>query len=1271
DFTFTWYESDGTTLLTGVTFVNGTTTNGGLGTSGVTGLASGTYKVAFSNSTTGCPSTVGSQMHEFTIDDISVNPLVNLSATTSDTYCDNTGNTGDGSLTASLMEDGVAGVLANYSIEWYRGSTAQTTAHADFIADNLGSAAGANAGTAVTGADILTLNGLSTGFYTIYAVKNSTPNAGCGITQTFEITNQQVLPTINIPAAQVTHTTICNIPGNGAITIRSTDITMSSGSSNVDDFNWTWTYNDGATVTALAAPAISGTGAASLLTESNLSAGTYSFTATSKITGCASASFDVVVLDHSLDPEIDGVAVIPNINCSSGTLAVGGVEILFIDGNSPTSYTNLTYQWYNGNAATAGQEVSTILGVTDNSYRIQNVPDNIYTVVITNTTTGCVTTQQLEVTNEPKLPIIEFYEVNKDLICGPTAGGAPGSGSFVLSQIRFNGKILSVANDSLTLATDYTLEYYDANGTVIDQYPATPFILDSLAAGTYNVTIRNNASNCTSDPVEFSIQSEPQYPSVLIVQAQADSTCSATATPNGLLVATADNANDLFYNDTTASGSPIYVYTFNWYAYNKTTNTVGNFIMTNDTLSGQPEGTYYVEVFSRTTGCSATGIYTLESIPAEPEILSLSVIPATTCSPGNGLIAVSSLSMGVRTDYSYQFYVGDPFNGGVLIQDGSSDSLKTAEPGVTYFVQATHLAYGCTSTLQEVVMDNSSVTYPDIAMAFDMLGKPISKNNTSCEPARPTGRLAVTANGSTDTTLYQFDWNTGYRGATLDSIPAGTYTVTVTTLATGCSSSESYTLIDDFMIPLTISTSESPNTNCVNPNGKVAASVLNIGDNPEYRGNNYTFYWFIGKVNNPDPANADYTGTTVDSLTNGFYTVYAVDNVVNCFTSDAVFVEVKDHTEPPVLLVDVLSDMTFCYPEKANGLAQITDPDDNLFRYSGLWYAGTLSSITDTTGLVALSDGYYIDSLSAGNYTAFVIDQYTGCSQVIPFEIKDASPFIPSPNIIVLNDRTDCMFPDGHARVNVLGETTGYLFDWYTFDDPATIIHTGPEMRTLDTTTYLVKATHIKSGCESGLSQVTIFDDIRAPLYTIEVKQSLCLRTEDNSTNQFSGEARIAFVQPYGIEQADTSSYVFTEIDSIVWYDADGFVLSYDLKLIDAAPGDYSVWFRTDKHCDFGGTFHIDPSLRIYNGISANDDGLNEFFLIDCLDLYPNNNVKIFSRDGTRVYEMDGYDNLTKRFEGFSNVGRTDRKLPVGTYFYVIDRGDGSDMLQGYLELVR
>jgi hypothetical protein len=57
------------------------------------------------------------------------------------------------------------------------------------------------------------------------------------------------------------------------------------------------------------------------------------------------------------------------------------------------------------------------------------------------------------------------------------------------------------------------------------------------------------------------------------------------------------------------------------------------------------------------------------------------------------------------------------------------------------------------------------------------------------------------------------------------------------------------------------------------------------------------------------------------------------------------------------------------------------------------------------------------------------------------------------------------------------------------------------------------------------------------------------------------------------------------------------------------------------------------------------------------------------------VYEQDGYDmyNPEKRFNGISNRGTSilGTELPIGTYFYVVDKNDGSNAKVGYLELVR
>ena len=88
--------------------------------------------------------------------------------------------------------------------------------------------------------------------------------------------------------------------------------------------------------------------------------------------------------------------------------------------------------------------------------------------------------------------------------------------------------------------------------------------------------------------------------------------------------------------------------------------------------------------------------------------------------------------------------------------------------------------------------------------------------------------------------------------------------------------------------------------------------------------------------------------------------------------------------------------------------------------------------------------------------------------------------------------------------------------------------------------------------------------------------------------------------------------------------------------------------------------------------MSRNGDGQNDIFHIDCIDLFPSNFVKIFNRAGTLVYEAEGYNNIDIYFDGKSNKGISliGSNLPDGTYFYVIDKRDGSKPVAGYLEIV-
>ena len=104
-------------------------------------------------------------------------------------------------------------------------------------------------------------------------------------------------------------------------------------------------------------------------------------------------------------------------------------------------------------------------------------------------------------------------------------------------------------------------------------------------------------------------------------------------------------------------------------------------------------------------------------------------------------------------------------------------------------------------------------------------------------------------------------------------------------------------------------------------------------------------------------------------------------------------------------------------------------------------------------------------------------------------------------------------------------------------------------------------------------------------------------------------------------------------------------------------------------------TVTIDVVSKIvpYNGMSVNDDGKNDYFHIGGIERYPNNVVRIYNRWGVKVFETEGYDNVTRVFRGISNgrvtIEQAD-KLPQGTYYYVIeyyDSNNNKESLVGWL----
>ncbi len=86
-------------------------------------------------------------------------------------------------------------------------------------------------------------------------------------------------------------------------------------------------------------------------------------------------------------------------------------------------------------------------------------------------------------------------------------------------------------------------------------------------------------------------------------------------------------------------------------------------------------------------------------------------------------------------------------------------------------------------------------------------------------------------------------------------------------------------------------------------------------------------------------------------------------------------------------------------------------------------------------------------------------------------------------------------------------------------------------------------------------------------------------------------------------------------------------------------------------------------TMKFFSGFSPNGDGQNDFFTVEGISEYPNNELSVFNRWGTEVFKMNGYKNA---WDGTWN----EKRLPDGTYFYVLQDGEGKQY-KGFVQISR
>jgi gliding motility-associated-like protein len=113
----------------------------------------------------------------------------------------------------------------------------------------------------------------------------------------------------------------------------------------------------------------------------------------------------------------------------------------------------------------------------------------------------------------------------------------------------------------------------------------------------------------------------------------------------------------------------------------------------------------------------------------------------------------------------------------------------------------------------------------------------------------------------------------------------------------------------------------------------------------------------------------------------------------------------------------------------------------------------------------------------------------------------------------------------------------------------------------------------------------------------------------------------------------------------------------------------YSVVVISEQGCTSMETITLNvledyKAVEGTNLMSPNGDGVNDYWVIDNIDMYPNNVVKVFDRAGREIFSQRDYTNTWDATIGGS-------ALAEGTYFYIVDFGTGADVIKGFITIIR
>lgn len=554
------------------------------------------------------------------------------------------------------------------------------------------------------------------------------------------------------------------------------DGSFSASGSNIT-YNWTTTGGN------IISPTTSNT-------VSVNASGNYTLLVTNTITGCSSTQ-TVAVNGSSALPSLTLTASSNTLTCATPTIQL----------NASTSTSGVTYSW-----TTVGGTLS-----STNTANPVATASGTYIVVVTNTTTGCQSTQSLVVVPDAAIPTVSVSANSLSITCTNTT--------------------VTTALTSTSTISSYNWSPSPVSGG------ANP-VFDT--PGTYNATVTANNGCSTNVSVNVALDNTPPVISL------SSSVNSGTITCTNTLVTI------------TPTITPSTNLTYTWSPSGVTSSTIND-------ASFSSAGVYTLAITNTLTGCVTSSTNTantftviVDNTTPTATITTSSTNTVIGCGAGNSTVTLSSAITSTNsTTISW------------LPSTAITPTLDVTTAGI-YTLVVTDAVTGCSVTTQYTV--NGNTTPPQNVDAgastsvgcgtstVSLLGSTSSTASVSYSWAGPSGTSIVSGTETTASPVVT---------------EVGQYTVTVTDNLTGCQNT------DTVNVTLSIATAS------ISANPTTGTSPLDVA----FTGNGLgapSFNWNFGDGNtssNQNPNNVFTTGT---------YTVVLTTTSGSCTATATVVIIVED-----------------------------------------------------------------------------------------------------------------------------------------------------------------------------------------------------------------------------------------------------------------------------------------------------------------------------------------------------------------------------------------